>query len=322
VTVLVARQLSLDPVPFLVTEVLASNIGGAATLIGDPPNIMIASKAGLSFMDFINNNLPVVVIIMAAWFVAWRMVFRKRLQVAPERKALIMEMNEKELIRDPALLKKSGAVLGATILGFAFHGVLHYEPATVALAGAAVLLLITDSDIHEVFSEVEWPTIAFFIGLFIIIGATVKSGLIESLSYRMIAITDPKPGGMFVLAMVMVWFSALASAIVDNIPFVATMNPLVLDMIHKVYGTEAGASVSQYVHHASVMPVWWALSLGSCLGGNGTIIGASANVIAAGMAEKAGYPVTFLRFMKYGVPVTLLSVFITMIYIAVRYYLF
>lgn len=322
VTVLVARQLSLDPVPFLITEVIASNIGGASTLIGDPPNIMIASKAGLSFMDFIKHDFPAVVIIMVCWLLVWRLVFKKRLKVSPDRKKLVMEMDEKELIQDLPLLKKSGAVLTLTILGFAFHGVFHYEPATVALAGAAILLLITDFDPHEILAEVEWSTIAFFVGLFIIIGATVKSGVIESLSSRMIALTNPKPDDMFTLAMVMVWFSAIASAIVDNIPFVATMNPLVLDMIHKVYEPGICASAAQNIHNPAVMPVWWALSLGSCLGGNGTAIGASANVIVVGMAEKAGYPITFLRFLKYGVPVMVLSVFISMIYIAVRYYLF
>jgi len=316
VTLLVAEELELDPVPYLITEALASNIGGTATLIGDPPNIMIASKAGLDFMAFIYHLAPAVVLMMVVWLIFWKMVFGKRLKVRDELKARIMAMDERRLIKDPVLLKKSGAVLALTIMGFILHGVFHYEPATVALMGAATLLLISGEDPHHVLAEVEWPTIFFFMGLFIIIGGTVKVGLIELMSQKMIDLTGPTKDDMFVLSMVMVWFSAIASAIVDNIPFVATMNPLLVDMTGKVMG---GTDVAQ-LQSATVMPVWWALALGACLGGNGSAIGASANVIVVGMAEKAGHKISFVRFLKYGLPVMALTVFMAMLYVWLRYY--
>jgi len=320
VTLLIAKELEIDPVPYLITEALASNIGGTATLIGDPPNIMIASKAGLDFMDFINHLTPAIVISMVVWMLIWRVVFAKRLHVRDALKAKIMAMDEKSLIKDAALLKKSGAILGLTILGFVLHGLFHYEPATVALGGAALLLLISNEDPHRALAEVEWSTIFFFIGLFIIIGGTVKVGFIELLSRKMIGLTNPTPDSMFTLTMTMVWFSGIASAIVDNIPFVATMNPLLADMAEKVLGPSTGLKGFELYQHPTMLPVWWALALGACLGGNGTAIGASANVIIVGMSEKAGYKITFVRFMKYGVPVMFLTVAISMAYLYVRYY--
>jgi Na+/H+ antiporter NhaD/arsenite permease-like protein len=319
VTLLIADQLELDPVPFLITEALASNIGGTATLIGDPPNIMIASKAGLNFMDFIEHLTPAIVIIFIVWMIVWKFVFGQRLKVSQGNKERIMAMNEEELIKDAKLLKKSLTVLTLTILGFVLHGFFHYEPATVALAGASVLLLISGEEPHEILAEVEWPTIFFFIGLFIIIGGTVKVGLIELLSHKMIDITHPQPDNMFTLSMVILWFSAIASAIVDNIPFVATMNPLLIDMVHQVYGV-TGSATLEHIQHPAMMPVWWALALGACLGGNGSPIGASANVIVVGMSEKQGHPITFMRFLKYGVPVMFLTILISMLYVYVRYY--
>ncbi|MBT8764155.1 ArsB/NhaD family transporter [Desulfohalobiaceae bacterium Ax17] len=319
VTLLIAEQLEVDPVPYLITEALASNIGGTATLIGDPPNIMIASKAGLNFMDFIVHLTPAIIIIFVIWMLCWKIIFGKRLHVKQENRERVMAMNENELIKNPVLLKKSLFVLALTITGFILHGVFHYEPATVALMGAATLLLISGEEPHEILAEVEWPTIFFFIGLFIIIGGTVKVGLIELMSQKMIQITNPQPDNMFTLSMVMVWFSAIASAIVDNIPFVATMNPLLIDMVHKVYGLTDAATM-EHIQHAAMMPVWWALALGACLGGNGSPIGASANVIVVGMSEKAGHKITFVRFLKYGVPVTVLTIVISMLYIYVRYY--
>ena len=316
VTLLIATELEIDPVPFLITEALASNIGGTATLIGDPPNIMIASKAGFDFMDFIVHLTPAIIVIMAVWMLAWKVVFGKRLHVREELKARVMAMNENELIRDPVLLKKSGIILGLTILGFILHGFFHYEPATVALMGAALLLFVSGEEPHHALAEVEWPTIFFFIGLFIIIGGTVKVGLIEMLSQKMIDLTRPTGGDMFLLSMVMVWFSAIASAIVDNIPFVATMNPLLISMSAKIFGATDVATLQNPV----MQPVWWALALGACLGGNGTAIGASANVIVVGISEKAGHKISFARFLKYGTPVMLLTVFLSMVYIWVRYY--
>jgi Na+/H+ antiporter NhaD/arsenite permease-like protein len=318
VTLLIADELEVDPIPFLITEALASNIGGTATLIGDPPNIMIASKAGLNFMDFIVHLTPVIIIIMIVWMLFWKIVFGKRLHVTEANKVRVMAMDEREMIKDAGLLKKSGTIMGLTILGFMFHGFLHFEPATIALAGAATLLLVSGEDPHHILVDVEWPTIFFFIGLFIIIGGTVKAGMISFMSQEMIKLTAPTADNTLVLSMVMVWFSGFASAIVDNIPFVATMNPLLVEMAEKIFGGSGVAALQ----HAKMLPVWWALSLGACLGGNGTAIGASANVIIVGMAEKAGKPISFLRFMKYGVPVTMLTLAISTGYIYIRYYYF
>lgn len=319
VTLLIAEQLEINPIPYLITEALASNIGGTATLIGDPPNIMIASKAGLNFMDFIVHLTPAIVIIFIIWLMVWKLLFGKSLHVREERKERIMSLNEKEQIKDPVLLTKSLIVLGATILGFMFHGLFDYEPATVALMGAAVLLLISGEEPHDILADVEWTTIFFFIGLFIIIGGIVKVGLVANMSTAMIAVTNPQPDDMTTLAMTMLWFSAICSAIVDNIPFVATMNPLLIDMIHQVYNIEPGTAVG-HIQNPAMMPVWWSLALGACLGGNGSPIGASANVIIIGMSEKAGYKISFLEFLKYGFPVMLLTVLLAMIYVYVRYY--
>ncbi len=320
VTLLIARELEVDPVPFLITEALASNIGGTATLIGDPPNIMIASKAGFDFMAFINHLAPAIVIIMVIWMLAWKVVFGKRLKVREDMKKRVMAMNENELITDPVLLKKSGIILILTILGFMLHGFFHYEPATVALMGASTLLLVSGEEPHHILAEVEWPTIFFFMGLFIIIGGTVKVGLIELFSRKMIDLTSPTKDSMLMLSMVMVWFSGIASAIVDNIPFVATMNPLLASLAEKILGPETGLSGAALLQHPTMLPVWWSLALGACLGGNGTAIGASANVIVVGLSEKAGHKISFVRFLKYGVPVTLGTVFLSMVYIYVRYY--
>ena len=316
VTLYIAGELDLDPVPYLITEALASNIGGTATLIGDPPNIMIGSKAGLDFVDFVVHLTPAIVIIMAVWMLAWKIVFGRRLTVRPELKARILAMRERECITDPALLKKSLVVLVLTILGFVLHGLFHYEPATVALLGASVLLLVSGEDPHKALAELEWPTIFFFIGLFVIVGGTVKVGLIELLSRKMIALTAPTPDNTLVLSLVMVWFSAFALAIIDNIPFVATMNPLLLDVAAKVFG----GTGPEAVQHPMMLPVWWALALGACLGGNGTAIGASANVIVVGMSEKAGRHISFVRFLKYGTPVMLLTIAVSTVYLVLRYY--
>jgi Na+/H+ antiporter NhaD/arsenite permease-like protein len=325
VTLLIADELEVDPIPFLITEALASNIGGTATLIGDPPNIMIASKAQLTFMDFIIHLTPIIIMIMAAYLLTIKLIFGRKLHVKPELKEHVMKMNENDMIKDPVLLKKSLAVLALTIFGFVVHGYLHFEPATIALTGAALLFIISDEKPHETFLEVEWPTIFFFMGLFIIVGGVVKVGLIEQMSQAMIDITGPTNTNMFATSMVMLWFSAIASAIVDNIPFVATMNPLVLDMANTIFheGTAASHALpSETLHNTVLMPVWWALALGACLGGNGSPIGASANVIIVGMAEKAKRPISFLKFMAYGVPIMLETLLISMVYIWLRYYYF
>ncbi len=320
VTLLVAKELEIDPVPYLITESLASNIGGTATLIGDPPNIMIGSKAGLDFVDFLVHLAPAVLVIMIAWMLVWKVLFGHRLHVGEKQKARILGMNERALIKDPKLLAKSLAVLVLTIVGFMLHGFLGYEPATVALLGASTLLLISGEDPQKVLEAVEWPTIFFFLGLFIIIGGTVKAGLIELFSQKVIALTHPTQNSMLTLSMVMVWFSGIASAIVDNIPFVATMNPLLAELADKVLGPTTGLTGQALYTHPTMLPVWWSLALGACLGGNGTAIGASANVIVVGLSEKAGHHISFARFLKYGAPVTLGTIFLSMIYIYVRYY--
>jgi Na+/H+ antiporter NhaD/arsenite permease-like protein len=317
-------KLEVDPIPFLLTEALASNIGGTATLIGDPPNIMIASKAKLTFLDFIIHLAPVIIVIMVTFLITLKLVFGKKLTVKEELKTRVMAMNAKEMIKDPPLLKKSLVILGLTIFGFVLHGALQFEPATVALTGAAALFLVSGKDPHNIFLEVEWPTIFFFMGLFIIVGGVVKVGLIEKLSQFMIEITHPTETNMFTTSMVMLWFSAIASAIVDNIPFVATMNPLILDMANTIY--HGGSAVSHSlpaatIHNAVLMPVWWSLALGACLGGNGSAIGASANVIIVGLAEKAKRPISFMKFMAYGFPIMVETLVISMIYVWVRYYL-
>ncbi len=315
VTLLIADALEVDPVPYLIAEALASNIGGTATLIGDPPNIMIASKAKLNFMDFIYNLTPAIIVIMVFFLLMLKLIFGKRLHVKPELKRRVLEMNERDAIKDPVMLKKSLFVLGVVILGFVFHGMLGYEPATVALFGAGLLLLLSGThDPHHYLAEVEWPTIFFFMGLFIIIGGVVKVGLIKWMSTEVLKITH---GNMFATSMLVMWFSAFASAFVDNIPYVATMNPLIIDMAKELWPNLHGL---QLLHNPALMPLWWSLALGACLGGNGTAIGASANVIVVGLAERAGKKITFLKFMLYGMPIMILTVILSMIYVWLRYY--
>jgi Na+/H+ antiporter NhaD/arsenite permease-like protein len=315
VTLLIADALEVDPIPFLITEALASNIGGTATLIGDPPNIMIASKAKLDFMAFIYHLTPAIIVIMGVFLLVLKLVFGRRLTVKPELKQRVLEMNEREAIKDPLMLKKSLFVLGIVILGFVFHGMLHYEPATVALFGAGLLLLLSRThDPHHYLAEVEWPTIFFFMGLFIIIGGVVKVGLIKWMSVKVLAITH---GNMFATSMLVMWFSAFASAFVDNIPYVATMNPLIIDMAQQIWPNLQGV---QLLHNPELMPLWWSLALGACLGGNGTAIGASANVIVVGLAERAGKKISFAKFMLYGMPVMILTVALSMVYVWLRYY--
>ena len=315
VTILIADALEVDPLPYLISCALASNIGGTATLIGDPPNIMIASKAQLNFMDFIYHLAPIVVVIMVFYIFAIKLIWGKKLKTRDELKQRIMSMNENEAIKDPVMLTKSLVVLGIVLTGFVFHGVLHFQPATIALFGAGLLLLLSKTDEpHHILAEVEWPTIFFFIGLFIIIGGVVKVGLIKWLSIKVLEITQ---GNLFATSMVVMWFSAFASAFIDNIPYVATMNPLIIDMAKQLWPNVSGI---QLLHHPDLMPLWWSLALGACLGGNGTAIGASANVIVVGMSEKAGKKISFMKFMAYGMPLMIMTVVIATIYVWLRYY--
>ncbi len=315
VTILIADALEVDALPYLISCALASNIGGTATLIGDPPNIMIASKAQLNFMDFIYHLTPVIIITMVFYVFAIKLIWGKKLKTREELKQRIMSMDENEAIKDPVMLKKSIIVLGIVLTGFVLHGALHFQPATIALFGAGLLLLLSKThEPHHILAEVEWPTIFFFMGLFIIIGGVVKVGLIKWMSIKVLEITQ---GNLFATSMVVMWFSAFASAFIDNIPYVATMNPLIIDMAKQMWPDLSGI---QLLHHVNLMPLWWSLALGACLGGNGTAIGASANVIVVGMSEKLGKRISFGKFMLYGMPMMIMTVVISTVYVWLRYY--
>ncbi|MBI5287069.1 MAG: ArsB/NhaD family transporter, partial [Deltaproteobacteria bacterium] len=304
VTILITDELKVSPYPFIITQILASNIGGTATLIGDPPNIMIGSAVGLTFMDFVWNVGPVIPVIMVATLIPLRFIYGKQFRVSEEQKKRIMEFKEEEAIENPGLLKKSLFVLGLVITCFILQRPLGLESATIALFGAALLLLISGEDFHNTLEKIEWTTIFFFIGLFVVVHGLVEVGLITLLAQKMLGFTG---GDMTKTTILIIWLSAIASAIVDNIPFVATMIPLIKDMSGAMGGPEA------------IMPLWWALSLGACLGGNGTIIGASANVIVAGLSERAGYPIGFFRFMAIAFPLMIMSIIISTIYVYWRY---
>ena len=302
-TILIVSQMDLDPVPFVIMEAVASNIGGTATLVGDPPNIMIGSAAGLGFNDFLKNTgvfviLNLVVLCFTVWF-----MFRKRLRISNERRAIILAMDEHRAIRDKKLLVKSLVVLFIVIIGFLVHSYVGIEPATVALFGASLLLMITGIPPEEVFKELEWATLMFFVGLFILVEGLVKTGTIAVLAEKSLSFTS---GNVPLTGLVLLWGSGVFSSVVDNIPYVATMIPFL-----KYIGGSLGQDIT---------PLWWALALGACLGGNGTLVGASANVVAAGVAKKSGYHISFIRFAKYGVLFTLQSLFLATVYIFIRYF--
>nr|BCX01947.1 MAG: arsenical pump family protein [Bacteroidota bacterium] len=323
VTIAICRDLKINPVPFLISEALASNIGGTATLIGDPPNIMIASRTGLSFMDFIYNLAPVVLVIMLLYTLILRALFARGIRVSEADRMRVMAMNPRDQIKDWVLLRKSLFVLGLVIIGFALHGLLHYQPATVALAGAALLLALRRHNPHHTLAEVEWNTIFFFIGLFIVIGGIVKVGLIKLLAEQALLLTE---GDLFKTSLLVLWVSAVLSAFVDNIPYVATMNPLIIEMAQSLFPdvaarVQAGElPASALIRHPDLLPVWWSLALGACLGGNGTYIGASANVIVVGLAERARHKITFVEFFKYGFPIMIGTIVIAHLYVWLRYY--
>jgi len=313
VTLLITDALAVRPYPYLFAQIFASNIGGAATLIGDPPNIMIGSAANLSFMDFLLNLAPITpVIFLLTLGVIWFM-FGRDLQASAENRALIMQFNENEAIKDVPLLKKCLFVLFAVIGGFSVAHTFHLEPATIAMFGAAVLLLLQTfgQSLHDkdhayegVMAEVEWTTIFFFVGLFIIVTGVEHTGVIAFLGEKTVELTN---GDFNATVGAILWVSAIASALIDNIPFVATMIPLVHSMAPTFGGAEA------------IQPIWWALALGACLGGNGSLIGASANLIVAGFAQRAGHPIYFLQFMKHAFLLMLMSIAITHAYMYLRY---
>ncbi|MER6810227.1 ArsB/NhaD family transporter [Spirillospora sp. NPDC000708] len=303
VTFLVCERLALNVVPYLIAEVMASNIGGTATLVGDPPNIIIASRGGLTFNDFLVHLAPLVVVLVVVFCGLCRWLFRASFTYDPERVAAVMALQEKEAITDRRLLVQGLGVLGLVIAAFVLHPVLHYEPSTVALLGAGLLVAATKVTIEQALEEVEWPTLVFFGGLFIMVGGLVETGVIGDVSR---AAADATHGKVGFTAMLLLWASTGLSAIVDNIPYVATMSPIVADLVHQ--------------EHASGEHVlWWALALGSDLGGNATAIGASANVVVLGIAARNGTPISFWHFTKYGIIVTLTTVAISTPYLWLRY---
>lgn len=302
VTLVITDTLDTNPIPFMFTEILIANIGGTATLIGDPPNIMIGSATGLGFVDFIVNLAPVVIVISVATLFLLKLIYKDFLKATDENKQKIMKMDESITIKDKLLLKKSLIVLFLTILGFMVHAQFHLESATVALGGAALLLVISKIDPEEILFEVEWTTIFFFMGLFILVGSLVEVGVIDNLAKKMLELTK---GNLFVTTLTILWVSAIASAFLDNIPFVATMIPLIKAM------TASG--------QLDANPLWWALALGACLGGNGTIIGASANVIVTGIMAREGRPVSFMSLMRIGFPMMIVSIIISTIYLILFY---
>jgi Na+/H+ antiporter NhaD/arsenite permease-like protein len=306
VTLLVCERLGVPPVPFLIAEVLASNIGGTATLIGDPPNIIIASRADLSFNDFLVNLAPIVVLLLAVFVLMCRFLFRSAFSYDAERAAAVMDLDEREVIRDPRLLVRSLVVLVGVLAGFVLHSVLHLDPSIVALLGAGVLVAITRVEPGEFLQEVEWSTLVFFMGLFIMVGALVEVGVIESLGEQL---TEAVGDNFFLAATVLLWGSALLSGIVDNIPYVATMTPLVQGIVDSGNGSSEARAL------------WWALALGADLGGNATAVGASANVVVLGIAAKNGHPISFWRFTKYGLVVAFVTILIAWPYLYLRYYL-
>lgn len=304
VTFSITRQLRVAPMPYLITQIIASNVGGTATLIGDPPNIMIGSAVKeLTFMAFINNLAPIAIIVMVVYIPIFVLLFRKQIKTTPELTKSIMDLDEKELIGDHKLLRKCLSVLGLTILGFFLHQSLHLESATVALVGAFVLLFLTGEHMMEqAFTKVEWTTIFFFVGLFVLVSGLIETGVIAKLAAQAIELTDGDP---VATSLLILWLSAIASAFLDNIPFVATMIPMIQEM--------GNMGVS------NLEPLWWSLALGACLGGNGSLIGASANLIVAGMSGKEGHPIKFMQFFKYGFPLMLLSVVLSTFYVYFRY---
>jgi Na+/H+ antiporter NhaD/arsenite permease-like protein len=315
VTLEVARYLEAPPYPFLFAEVFASNVGGTATLIGDPPNIIIGSAAHLSFNDFVVNLGPVIVVILAAQVVATHLIWGRKMQASDAARQRVMALDMQSLITDPKLMRSSLVVIGAVIAAFVFAEKLHLQPGTIALFGAAVLMLLHNLEHHrerekqtlrvtETFNEVDWITIFFFLGLFVIVHGIDAAGVLSLAARQLMSATQGDPAAT---AVAILWGSAILSAIVDNIPFVAAMIPLIREIGPQLGGAE------------QVMPLWWALSLGACLGGNGTLIGASANLAVAGIAERNGVEFRFTTFTKHAFGLMLISVAISNVYLWLRY---
>jgi anion transporter len=305
VTLLVCDRLAINPVPFIIAEVFASNIGGAATLIGDPPNIIIASRADLTFNDFLVHMAPIIIVELIVFIAILPWLFRGSFASDPERAAEVMALNEREAIEDTGLLIKCGIVLLAVFVGFVGHSVLHVEPSIVALLGAGVLVLISRSTTEQSLSSVEWETLLFFAGLFVMVGALIHTGVIGDLAKQVATATG---GDAQLASMLILVVSAVASGIIDNIPYVASMSPLVAELSQGI------------ADPAQAQALWWSLALGADLGGNLTAVGASANVVAIGIAYRNGTPISFWEFTKKGAIVTFITIVIAVVYIWLRYF--
>lgn len=300
-TLTVCRLLDINPIPFFMTEIMASNIGGTATLIGDPPNIMIGSAAGFTFLDFIMMDAPAVVVILAAILIVFYFMYGRSMKVNDEERARVMELDERTYIKDARLLKLSVVMTGVVVVGFMGHGALGLESSIIALGVAGITILLSGTSIEDALSQVEWTTLSFFAGLFVIVGALAETGVIGMLANGLVDMTG---GNVFVTMLVLLIGSAVISSFLDNIPFVATMIPILLTM-------EASGM--------DVTPLWWAVSLGACLGGNGTLIGASANVVLSDISKKFGYEITFMGFFKTAFPIMLLTVLMAGVYLVLRF---
>ncbi len=301
ITFAIAKKLDIDPIPFLLTEIFSSNIGGTATLIGDPPNIIIGSAGGLSFIDFVKELTPVILVIMCVVITILAFIFRKKLHASQDKMDEVAKIDNSHTITDKALMIRSTLILTLVILGFMLHDVTHIETCVVAMLGASILLIFEKP--NEILQDVEWNTIFFFIGLFIIIGGLEASGGIKLMAEWILKVTQ---GSQAATSMIILWASGVISGIIDNIPYTATMAPMLVE-IEKTMG-------ATYAY-----PLWWALSLGACLGGNMTIIGAAANVIVSENAAKSGHPISFMRFLKYGIAVVAISLTISSAYIYLRF---
>lgn len=300
-TITIARMLNINPVPFLITQIFAANIGGTATLIGDPPNIMIGSATGLGFLDFVANTGIVAVVSIVVIIIIMRFLYKTKLVADAEAISAVSHLDENKAIEDQALLIKSLIMICLVVIGFIFHSQIGIESSTVALSAAAIIMVIGRQNIDYAIGEVEWPTILFFVALFIVVGGLDETGVIGQLANLVLSTTEGHP---VVTMMVLLWASALLSSVLDNIPFVATLIPLVIAL------GEGGMDVE---------PLWWAISLGACLGGNGTLIGASANVVLSGVSGKHGYPITFKAYTKIGFPIMIVTIVISTVFLLLKY---
>jgi Na+/H+ antiporter NhaD/arsenite permease-like protein len=319
VTIALCDDLGLDPRPFLITQVIASNIGGTATLIGDPPNILIGGATGLDFLDFMVNLGPLVLILIPPMIGGFWLIYGRSGRLgtpAPGTQLALSETDAKEHFADPRLLRISLIVLGLTIAGFFLHGALHYEAGTIAIFGAVLLLLLAHVDPHDILAEVEWSTIFFFVGLFIVVGGIEATGLMDIVAGWVVGLVG---GNVALAALGLLWFAGLASAVVDNIPAVATLIPLTFAVARLLFPELAGLSDVELATNPEVSPLWWSLALGACLGGNGTLVGASANVVAVGIADRRGDHIGFWGFTRVGLPFALGSLIVASVYVWLRY---